>query len=138
MHLLNGSQGNRSQGNRVQSDSSAVPLNNAVLCIDCECVTSGLSDVCHVCGSHSLLGLARMLGGAQLSSAAKGARRAPNSSLLNVEIAVSLNRIEPRYLNDAVEGISNLIVASQGQARFHINVEPVGGQSSHAVSVRVA
>jgi hypothetical protein len=79
-----------------------------------------------------------MLGGAQLSSAAKGARRAPNSSLLNVEIAVSLNRIEPRYLNDAVEGISNLIVASQGQARFHINVEPVGGQSSHAVSVRVA
>ena len=65
------------------------------------------------------------------------ARKSSNSALLDVEIAISLKRIEPRHLNAAVEGISNLIVQAHGQAGFHISVEPVAG---HGISdaLRVA
>jgi hypothetical protein len=78
-----------------------------------------------------------MLGGAQFSSPASRARKSSNSALLDVEIAISLKRIEPRHLNAAVEGISNLIVQAHGQAGFHISVEPVAG---HGISdaLRVA
>jgi hypothetical protein len=41
----------------------AVPLRNAVLCADCELITETRHDTCRVCGSHSVLSLARLLGG---------------------------------------------------------------------------
>ncbi len=41
----------------------AVPLHNAVLCADCEVITSSRFDRCCMCGSPSLLSLSRILGG---------------------------------------------------------------------------
>ncbi|MFZ0861245.1 MAG: hypothetical protein WAN18_11225, partial [Candidatus Sulfotelmatobacter sp.] len=42
---------------------SAVPLLNAVFCVDCETITNSPHDACTVCGSHSLINLFRMVGG---------------------------------------------------------------------------
>ncbi len=111
------------QDGRIQTASDAVPLRMAVLCADCECVTRGLSDQCMVCGSHSLLGLDRLLGGSQVTHRS---RQAACVGLLDVEMAISLHQVEPRVLNAAVEAISNLLARpySSGSARIHLNVEP--------------
>jgi hypothetical protein len=42
---------------------NAVPLQNAVLCAECNVVSDSPHDVCMVCGSHSLFNVARIFGG---------------------------------------------------------------------------
>jgi hypothetical protein len=42
---------------------NAVPLENAVLCAECDVVSDSPHDVCLVCGSHSLFNIARVFGG---------------------------------------------------------------------------
>lgn len=48
------------EGSRVVN---AVPLQNAVLCAECDVVSDSPHDVCMVCGSHSLFNVARIFGG---------------------------------------------------------------------------
>lgn len=42
---------------------NSISLQNAVLCADCDVVSDSPHDHCLVCGSHSLLNMARLLGG---------------------------------------------------------------------------
>ena len=42
---------------------NSISLQNAVLCADCDVVSDSPHDRCLVCGSHSLLNMARVLGG---------------------------------------------------------------------------
>jgi len=42
---------------------NAVALQNAVLCAECDVVSDSPHDTCLVCGSRSLLNIARMFGG---------------------------------------------------------------------------
>lgn len=42
---------------------NAVPLQNAVLCAECDFVSDSPNDTCMVCGSHSLFNVARIFGG---------------------------------------------------------------------------
>src|SRR5579864_6052913 len=42
---------------------NAVPLQNAVLCAECDVVSDSPHNVCMVCGSHSLFNVARVFGG---------------------------------------------------------------------------
>lgn len=42
---------------------NAVPLQNAVLCAECEVVSDSPHDVCMVCGSRSLFNIAGIFGG---------------------------------------------------------------------------
>jgi hypothetical protein len=42
---------------------NAVPLQNAVLCAECDVVSDSPNDTCMVCGSHSLFNVARIFGG---------------------------------------------------------------------------
>lgn len=44
-------------------DLNTIQLQNAVLCADCEVISDSPHDACRVCGSHSLLSLACVLGG---------------------------------------------------------------------------
>ena len=113
-----------------QADSSAIPLRSAVLCVDCECVTNGLSDECLVCGSRSLLSLARLLGGTELSHKAHYSNKKENVEMLDAEITIHLKQIEPKELSATVEGIASLLEPSLGRGRacFRINVEPVVGR----------
>src|SRR5215469_14302557 len=41
---------------------NAVALRNAVLCAECDIVSDSPHDICLVCGSHSLVNIARVLG----------------------------------------------------------------------------
>ena len=41
-----------------------MPLQNAVLCADCECISESTNDVCEVCGGRALVNLGRLLGSA--------------------------------------------------------------------------
>jgi hypothetical protein len=42
---------------------NAVPLQNAVLCAECDVVSDSPHDTCQVCGSQSLFNIARVFGG---------------------------------------------------------------------------
>jgi hypothetical protein len=42
---------------------NAVPIQNAVLCAECDVVSDSPHDTCLVCGSSSLINIARMFGG---------------------------------------------------------------------------
>jgi hypothetical protein len=110
---------------RANVEAGVVPLHSAVLCVDCESITMGLSDECLVCGSHSLFNLERLLGGTQPSGA--NARNSGNAVLFDTDIAIRLTQIGPRELSAVVDAIGNLLRARQlaGQAEFHIGVEPV-------------
>jgi hypothetical protein len=116
-----------------QADSESIPLHNAVLCINCECVSNGLSDECLVCGSRSLFSLARLLGGTELSRKAYPAEKVV---LFDAEITISFRQIQPKDLSATVEGIASLIDPNLGRCRacFHINVEPV----SHRGNAEIA
>jgi hypothetical protein len=58
---MNGSgAGGSGQSPRVLN---AVPLQNAVLCAECDVVSDSPHDVCLVCGSRSLFNIARLFGG---------------------------------------------------------------------------
>jgi len=48
---------------------NSVPLLQAVLCADCECISESRSDVCGVCGGGSLVHLGRLLGSAMQAEA---------------------------------------------------------------------
>jgi hypothetical protein len=57
---MNGSGGVSPQLSRVLN---SVPLENAVLCADCDVVSDSPHDICLVCGSRSLFNIARIFGG---------------------------------------------------------------------------
>lgn len=115
------------QGARNQADLGAVPLQSAVLCVDCECVTDGRSDECLVCGSRSLLSIARIVGGTLLSQKANRHEPERNNLRYDLEITVELKLIEPKDLSATVEGIATLIGPRLGRGRAccHIKVEPI-------------
>ena len=48
---------------QVWLDTNLVRLQKAVLCANCEVISEGLNGHCAGCGSQSLLGLSRVLGG---------------------------------------------------------------------------
>lgn len=45
-----------------------IPLDHAVLCEDCQMISSGRNSHCLSCGSHSILGLASILGSQSTTS----------------------------------------------------------------------
>lgn len=47
----------------VSMNIDAVRLRDAVLCLDCECITPSVRDYCLVCAGRSLIALSRLLGG---------------------------------------------------------------------------
>jgi hypothetical protein len=57
---MNGSGGVSQQSPRFLN---SVPLENAVLCAECDVVSDSPHDTCLVCGSRSLFNIARMFGG---------------------------------------------------------------------------
>ena len=52
-----------SGASQVRRRFNAVPLQNAVLCAECDVVSDSPHDACLVCGSRSLVNIARMFGG---------------------------------------------------------------------------
>ena len=104
--------------------TGAVPLQGAVLCLDCECITNGRIDCCPVCGSRSLLNIGQMLGGSPLPGPSKSPQ---NSMRFDLTFTIELKQMIPRDVNTAIERITRMIEPRLGQhdACFHVNVEPI-------------
>ena len=107
--------------------SAALPLKGAVLCVNCECVSSGHFDECPVCGSRSLLNIGQMLGGAPLSEMPVPATTGGGVVRFDLTITIELKQMDTKDVNTALERITRLIGPrlGQGSAAFHTKVEPV-------------
>ena len=114
-------------GNKKQTDSGAVPLQNKLLSADSETVTGDRSDECPLCGSRSLLGIAQMLGNTLPLHKDSHPKRDEHIVLFDLEFTIDLKQMELKDLNAAIQHITGLIGARlvRGRARCHINVEPV-------------
>ena len=71
---------------------NSLPLQQAVLCADCECISESRSDVCGVCGGRSLVHLGRLLGSA-IQEEAEVSLRDP---LINRELQTLVDSAIPR------------------------------------------
>jgi hypothetical protein len=111
----------------------AVPLQGAVLCLDCECITNGRIDSCPVCASRSLLNVGQLLGGSPLP----GPSEPPRSAVcFDLTFTIELKQMVPRELNTAIERITRMIEPRLGQrGACHINVQPIGAEPMRAESV---
>ncbi len=110
---------------KKEATPGAVPLQGAVLCVNCECVSSGRFDECPVCGSRQLLNISQMLGGEPLSE--EPTPPTGDGVLFDLAISIELKQMNSKDVNAAVDRITRLIGPRLGHGRacLHINVEPV-------------
>jgi hypothetical protein len=108
-----------------QGDLSAVPLLNAVFCVDCENISDSPHEACAICGSRSLVSLFRMLGGSlrrQKAQFTEGHAKAINYSL---QLTARVHEIPASELNRVIEAISRLTEVGADLESLHLNVESV-------------
>jgi len=112
-------------GKRNHLDARALPLWNAVFCLDCEVICSSRGDECPACKSRSLVSLARMLGGSLLAHRAQHSQEC-ESGLFDITIAVELQQMHAKDLSTTVERLTSVIgpKLARDRASFHINVKP--------------
>jgi hypothetical protein len=106
-------------------DASALPLLNAVFCLDCEMISDSHSDECPSCKGRSVVSLARMLGGSLFGHRAKQLRNY-EGGLFDITITLDLQQMHAKEVTAMLERITNAIgpeLARDG-ATFHINVKP--------------
>src|SRR5690348_8631758 len=105
---------------------STVPLQSAVFCVNCEIISDSPHDVCAVCGSRSLFGLIRILGGTLRSpKSRRNAEAPPNKLKYNLELTVKAFEVAARDLNHAIESITHLADVGGDLKSLHMNVEAV-------------
>jgi len=104
-------------------DAAALPLLNAVFCLDCEVISSSRSDQCPVCKSRSLVSLDRMLGGSLLAHKIQQERE---HGLFDITITLELQQMQAKDLSTTVERLTSVIGPNlaRDRASFHINVKP--------------
>jgi hypothetical protein len=126
-------------GDKKQADSGAVPLQSDVVGIEGESITDNQVDECPLCGSRSLLGIAKLLDNTLPLHKAYSANKDENTVLFDLEFTIDLKQMELKDLNAAIQHINSLIGARlvRGRARCHIDVQPVVGRS-HADEVEAA
>jgi hypothetical protein len=110
---------------RNHLDAGALPLWNAVFCLDCEVISSSRDDECPACKSRSLVSLARMLGGSLLAHRAQHSHEC-ESGLFDITIAVELQQMHAKDLSTIVERLTSVIgpKLAGDRASFRINVKP--------------
>jgi hypothetical protein len=110
---------------RNRLDTEVVPLWNAVFCMDCETISNTRFDECPSCKGHSLVSLARMLGGSLIGQDGhiSGIYK---SGCFNITITVQLLELRADDLNGTLERLSSLISQKLEpiRATVHIDVEP--------------
>lgn len=113
---------------RKNASSYSVPLQNAVLCVNCECITTSRRGLCPVCGSSQLLNIGPLLGGAPLPDT-PGPIRDRDAVHFDLTITLELRQMNTLGVNAVIERISRLIGPRLDQRRacFHVKVEPVSG-----------
>ena len=106
-------------------DAGPLPLWKAVFCLDCEVITSSRGDECPACKSHSLVSLARILGGSLLAHRAQNSQER-ETALFDVTVAVELQQVHAKDLSTTVERLTGVIgpQLARDRASFHIDVRP--------------
>jgi hypothetical protein len=102
---------------------NTVPLGNAVFCVNCEMISDSTHDLCTVCGSRSLVGLFRVLGGTLRKRSSEPIAELPKTVKYHLELSVDAHEISARDLNHAIELLSHLSEVGGVVERMHINVE---------------
>ena len=102
---------------------SAIPLANAVYCANCDLITNSPHDACVICGSHSVVGVARMW---QLTLA----ESAWNAARYKVSFSVDVREIPANGLSESTKLISRLSELGGDVRILHIKVEPVVGSDT--------
>ena len=97
---------------------SAIPLQNAVYCVNCDLITNSPHDACGVCGSHSVVGVSRMW---QLTLAGAPA----NAARYKVNFTVDVREIPANGLNESTKLLSRLAELGGDVQTLHIKVDPV-------------
>jgi len=106
-------------------DLNTVPLENAVFCVNCEMISNSMHDVCTVCGSPSLVGLFRILGGTLRKRNREPVDKQQTNVKYHVELSADAHNISARDLNHAIELVTHLSEAGGVVEHMHINVESV-------------
>lgn len=104
---------------------SAVPLLNAVFCVDCETITNSPHDACTVCGSHSLINLFRMVGGTLRSQKAQLEGDGAKTAKYNLELTAKVRELPATELSLIIESMTRLAQVGRAVESLRINVETV-------------
>ncbi len=99
---------------------STVSLHNAVFCVDCETISNSPHDVCTVCGSPSLIGLFKLLGGTLRKQGDQ-----PKSVRYHLELAVDAQDVSAYDLNRAIELATTLSETGAVIRKLHVEVESI-------------
>ena len=102
---------------------SAIPLPNAVYCVNCDLITNSPHDSCGVCGSHSVIGVSRMWQLTLAEAPTKGAR-------FKVSFTADVREISANGLNESTKLISRLAELGGDVKALHIQVDPVFSHES--------
>jgi hypothetical protein len=107
-----------------------VPLQNAVLCVDCELVTSSPSEQCPVCGGHALLALATMIGG-RLVDHKETLFHQRQLFLFDLHVTIDIPHMEAAEASATIESISKIVAPRivRNRASLHVNVEPIASSA---------
>lgn len=103
----------------------AVPLVNAVFCVDCETITNSSHDVCTVCGSHSLINLFRMVGGTLRNQKKQLDGAGTKTAKYNLELTARVREIPAVELSLIIDSMTRLAQAGTAVETLRINVETV-------------
>lgn len=101
----------------------AVPLLNAVFCVDCENISNSPHDACTICGSHSLISVFRVLGGTLRSQTPQTTPRAKYALELNAKV----DEIPATDLNLLLELLARLAEVGGTVESLHLNVRSLAG-----------
>lgn len=111
-------------GGRVKSE---IPLQSALFCLDCEMISNTTTDECPACKNHSLLSLARILGGSLHSARFEGESGEPKSGSFDIALTVESRGMPAKDVNTMIEKVTQALGPrlAGNQALLRINVTPV-------------
>lgn len=118
-------------------DRNFIPMQNAVLCIDCEVVSTSSNDRCPVCSSRSLFSLFRILGGTLSDRKTDFREERSDAMKYDLEITLKLKAMSARDLNDAIATINRLTTPTFGGLleSFHMNVDSYVGSAKESSTI---
>ncbi len=109
---------------------SAIPLLNAVYCVNCDLITNSPHDACGVCGSHSVIAVSRMWQLTFADAPAKSAR-------YRVSLTADVSAIPVEGLHESAKLISRIAELGGDVNTLHIQVEPVAGSDASRRETRL-
>ena len=103
---------------------NAIPLPNAVYCVNCNFISNSPHDICRVCGSPSVVGVSRIWK-LTLAEATTNEGRYTRNHRYKISFSVDISEIPANGLNESTKLISRLAELGGDVNALHIKVDPV-------------